>query len=204
VRQHFWWKTSRKLRRYTPSDSLLVTNGFFSSRYSSITVCEVLLPPPMVQTVWSKQLIDFVANDLKTMIFCGQEIFGNVRKHLSLVATESPGKFYVRDGVFFFYFAVQVNLNNCKLRFILKYVRKGRHFHQILFSFGSARERLNTVLFKPCGHPGKSTKRLYEVPAVSKVLIAPIFWNLRNFETERDTSENYGIKSLDLYEIYQF
>jgi len=31
-----------------------------------------------------------------------------------------------------------------------------------------------------------------------------MFLNVRNFETERDTSEEHGIKSLDLQEIYQF
>jgi len=34
--------------------------------------------------------------------------------------------------------------------------------------------------------------------------MAPIFSNLRNFKTERDKPESYGIKSLDIYEIYHF
>jgi len=35
-------------------------------------------------------------------------------------------------------------------------------------------------------------------------LTAPIFSNSRNFETEGDTPEKHGIKSLDPEEIYQF
>jgi len=42
------------------------------------------------------------------------------------------------------------------------------------------------------------------VLAVSKVLIAPIFSNSRNFETEGNTPEKHGIKSLDFQEIYHF
>ena len=37
-----------------------------------------------------------------------------------------------------------------------------------------------------------------------KELTAPIFLNLRNFETEGDTSEKHEMKSLDLQDIYQF
>ena len=40
--------------------------------------------------------------------------------------------------------------------------------------------------------------------AVSKVLIAPFFSILRNFETGRDASEKQKTKSLDLQEIYEF
>ena len=53
----------------------------------------------------------------------------------------------------------------------------------------------------------KNTKKLNKgavVQAVSNVLTAPIFWNSRNFETERDTPEKHGIKSLGPSEIYQF
>ena len=42
------------------------------------------------------------------------------------------------------------------------------------------------------------------VPSVSKVLIAPVFSNYRNFETEGDTSDLHRIKSLDLREISHF
>jgi len=42
------------------------------------------------------------------------------------------------------------------------------------------------------------------VPSVNKVLRAPIFLRLRNFETERCTQEKHQIKSLDLKEIYEF
>jgi len=38
--------------------------------------------------------------------------------------------------------------------------------------------------------------------AVLKVLIAPFFLNLRNFETKEDTSEKHGLKSTYLQEIY--
>ena len=41
------------------------------------------------------------------------------------------------------------------------------------------------------------------VLAVSKVLIAPIFWDLRNFETEADSPEKHGIKWQDLRKICQ-
>jgi len=40
------------------------------------------------------------------------------------------------------------------------------------------------------------------VLAVKKLSTAPIFLNLLDFETERDTSENHEIKSLDLKEIH--
>jgi len=39
--------------------------------------------------------------------------------------------------------------------------------------------------------------RSLRVLAVSNVLTAPIFSNSRNFETEGDTPEKHGIKSLD-------
>ena len=42
-----------------------------------------------------------------------------------------------------------------------------------------------------------------DVSAVKKVLTAPMFLNLRNFWTERDTSEKLEMKSLDLKETYQ-
>jgi len=42
------------------------------------------------------------------------------------------------------------------------------------------------------------------VPSVNKVLRAPIFLYLRNFETERYTQEKQQIKSFDLQEIYEF
>jgi len=42
------------------------------------------------------------------------------------------------------------------------------------------------------------------VLAVKKVLRAPIFLHLHNFETERYMSEKHGIKSGDLQEIYEF
>ena len=42
------------------------------------------------------------------------------------------------------------------------------------------------------------------VLSVSKVFIASIFYNHRNFETERDKADILKIKSLDLKEIYQF
>jgi len=42
------------------------------------------------------------------------------------------------------------------------------------------------------------------VPSVSKVLIAPIFSNQLNFETEGDTSDMHRIKSLDPEKICQF
>jgi len=44
----------------------------------------------------------------------------------------------------------------------------------------------------------------YDVPSVNKVLRAPIFLHLRNFETERYTQEKHQIKSFDLKEIYEF
>jgi len=44
-----------------------------------------------------------------------------------------------------------------------------------------------------------------DVLAVSKVLTDPIFSNLLNFETERDTSEKHGTKSPNFFlEMYQF
>jgi len=43
-----------------------------------------------------------------------------------------------------------------------------------------------------------------KVPAVNKVLRAPIFLHLRNFETERYTQEKHQIKSFDLREICDF
>ena len=42
------------------------------------------------------------------------------------------------------------------------------------------------------------------VPSVNKVLRAPIFLHLRNFETERYTQEKHQIKSFDLQETYEF
>ena len=42
------------------------------------------------------------------------------------------------------------------------------------------------------------------VPSVNKVLRAPFFLHLRNFETERYTQEKHQIKSFDLQEIYEF
>jgi len=39
------------------------------------------------------------------------------------------------------------------------------------------------------------------VLTVSKVLIAPIFSNHRNFETERGKSDTLEIKSLDLFQF---
>jgi len=44
----------------------------------------------------------------------------------------------------------------------------------------------------------------HAVPSVNKVLRAPIFSHLRNFETERYTQEKHQIKSFDLKEIYEF
>jgi len=43
-----------------------------------------------------------------------------------------------------------------------------------------------------------------DVLAVKRVFTAPIYLNLRYFETERNTSEKLEIKSLDLHEIYRF
>jgi len=37
-----------------------------------------------------------------------------------------------------------------------------------------------------------------------KALTAPIFVNIRNFETQRDATKQHEIKSLDFQEIYQF
>jgi len=42
------------------------------------------------------------------------------------------------------------------------------------------------------------------VPAVNKVLRAPIFLHLRNFETERYTQKKHEIKSFNLQENYDF
>jgi len=39
---------------------------------------------------------------------------------------------------------------------------------------------------------------------VLAVKTAPFCLNLRNFETERDTSDKHGIKSLDLQDLYQY
>jgi len=43
----------------------------------------------------------------------------------------------------------------------------------------------------------------YIVPAVSKILITPLFWNVLNIETETDTLEKHDMKLLDLQKIYQ-